>query len=119
MYVFLILLSSILLAQAQVANQVPLEIEKLDKECNAGVGLACAKAAYIVKKADAALAYEYYQKGCDLKDNSACYNMKSLAPREIYFKKADGVMKYNSTNISNCHVPDLKNKRSQTQLKEV
>ncbi len=99
--------------------QVTGELETLDKQCSAGMGLSCAKAAYLTKKQDISQAYDYYKKGCELKDETACFNMKSLDPKDMYFKKAQGVMGLHTTKISHCHNPELKKKYSQIQLKEV
>ena len=112
MYFLLIaILSSTLLA-------LPEGINELDQECNEGIGLSCAKAAYLTKRVDTSLALKYYQRGCELNDESACYNLKSLNPNKVFYNKVEGVMKFHATNISNCYIPNLKNKRSQIQLKE-
>jgi hypothetical protein len=108
-----IILSSILSAHGNT------EISLQEKDCVAGNGLACAKAAYYYKKLDPEISYKFYQKGCELKDESACFNMRSLNPRDLYFKKADGIMSFHAQNISNCHIPDLSKKTSSIQVKEV
>jgi hypothetical protein len=91
----------------------------LEKSCDAGDGLSCAKAAYFHKKNDQMLAYKFYSKGCTLRDESSCFNKASLNPRNIFFKKADGIMHFNAQNISNCHVPTIAVKASTMQYKEV
>lgn len=83
--------------------------------------LSCAKLAYYYQgKGEDLLAYRFYEKGCRLNDESACYNMKSSNPRSIYFKKVDAVMNFHSKNITNCHSKTRKTKKfySSTQLKE-
>ncbi|MFT6633867.1 MAG: hypothetical protein ACJAS4_003840 [Bacteriovoracaceae bacterium] len=83
--------------------------------------LSCAKLAYHYQsKGNDVLAYRYYEKGCRLKNESSCYNMKSSNPKAIYFKKVDAVMNFHSKNITNCHLKTRKTKKvySSTQLKE-
>lgn len=114
---FLILISrQIVFAQTETKSVAVYEYEK---SCDAGDGLSCAKAAYFHKKNDQMLAYKFYVKGCTLKDESSCFNMSSLNPRDLFFKKADGIMHFNAQNISNCHVPSVGIKASTMQYKEV
>lgn len=95
------------------------ETEDLEKSCLAGEGLSCAKLAYQYrKKGDLVNAHKFYQKGCELKDESSCFNMKGINPQSIYFQKADGIMKFHAQNMSNCHTPQMKAKYSQMQVKE-
>lgn len=91
----------------------------LEKDCAAKNGLACAKLAYQYRlKGEAGLAYQFYQKGCELKEASSCHNMANLNPRELYFSKLDAVMRLNSQKILNCYKPAPTYKTSRTQLKE-
>lgn len=93
--------------------------DDLEKSCLASSGLSCAKLAYQYrKKGDLVNAHKFYEKGCNLQDESSCFNMKGINPQSIFFQKADGIMKFHAQNMSNCHRPQIKNKYSQMQIKE-
>lgn len=95
------------------------EISHLEKACESLDGLACAKTAYHYRRSgDALKAYKYYEKGCALKDEAACYNMKSLSPKDLYFKKLHSFMNFQNTNLLNCYAPVSRKIYSQSQLKE-
>lgn len=95
------------------------DISQLEKACESADGLACAKTAYHYRRSgDALKAYKYYEKGCALKDESACFNMSSLSPRDLYFKKLHSIMNFQNNNLLNCYTPGSQNKYSETQLKE-
>ncbi|MES2527004.1 MAG: hypothetical protein V4598_07940 [Bdellovibrionota bacterium] len=95
------------------------QIEEFEKKCLAGDGLSCAKAAYHFKKTDTLMAYQFYKKGCELKDESACFNMNSYDPKDVYFKKVDRAIAPHSHKIRTCYIPQVKGKKySAMQFKE-
>jgi hypothetical protein len=96
------------------------DTEKLESECSAGKGLSCAKLGYLWKtKGAPSKAYEYYEKGCELADETSCYNKETVNPKTAYQSKVDVLINFHKENIQNCHQPIIKNKYSTTQLKEV
>lgn len=95
------------------------QVEEFEKKCLAGDGLSCAKAAYHFKKTDTLMAYQYYKKGCELKDESACFNMNAYDPKDVYFKKVDRVLAPHTGKIRNCYIPQkIGKKYSAIQYKE-
>ncbi len=95
------------------------QVEEFEKKCAAGDGLSCAKAAYHFKKTDTLMAYQYYKKGCELKDESACFNLNSYDPKDVYFKKVDRALAPHSHKIRTCYIPQVKGKKySAMQFKE-
>jgi hypothetical protein len=95
------------------------QVDELEKKCLAGDGLACAKAGYHFKKTDTLKAYQYYQKGCELKEESACFNMKTYAPKDVYAKEVDKAIAPHSGKIRMCYIPQVKGKKFSTiQYKE-
>ena len=102
-----------------VFNVSKADTTSLEKSCLSSDGLACAKLGYQYKKnGDFENALKFYKKGCELKDESSCFNMKGVDPKSIYYKKADAIMKFHAQNISSCYAPDLKRKSSTGQFKE-
>ncbi len=94
-------------------------VEEFEKKCLAGDGLACAKAGYHFKKTDTLKAYEYYKKGCELKEESACFNMKTYDPNDVYSKEVGKALVPHSDKIRVCYVPQIKGKKfSNIQYKE-
>ena len=97
-----------------------IDIKKLDRECNSRNSLSCARLGYYYQhkeKLDKSL--RFYDKACSLGDENSCYNLKSLNPQNIYFKKLDSLLSFYSNNIMNCHSSNNKiNAFSSTQLKE-
>lgn len=113
----IIWLGSFLLAV--VPRLVFCQIEENEKKCHAGDGLACAKAAYHFKKSDQGKAFEFYKKGCELKEQSACYNMNNYDPKDAYFKKVDRAIAPHASKIRACYSPnEQKKKYSSIQFKE-
>jgi hypothetical protein len=107
--IFLFLLISAAFAQS----------EDLEKKCLSGDGLSCAKAAYHLKKSDTRKAFEFYKKGCDLKEESACFNMRAYDPNDAYFKKVDQSLAPYTSKIRLCYIPQVKGKKySNIQYKE-
>jgi hypothetical protein len=94
---------------------------QLGHECKKGISLSCAKLGYyfqnISKLADA---HRFYERACRLGDETSCFNMKGISPRDIYFKKLDAIMSFNSNNIINCYskVSERRQVGSSIQLKE-
>lgn len=95
------------------------DISQLEKDCEASDGLACAKTAYHYRRSgDSLKAFKFYEKGCALKDETACYNKNSVNPRDLYFGKVHALMNFNKTNLTNCYTPSNRVIYSNTQLKE-
>jgi hypothetical protein len=101
------------------STMVQAQIEEHEKNCLAGEGLACAKAAYHYKKSDQLKAYEFYRRGCDLKDESACYNMRSYDPKDAYFKRVEQALAPHTSKIKTCYTPRIRGQKySAMQYKE-
>ena len=116
---------------AGCASDVPVQKVELKKTINEKIlkdscmnrkdALSCAKLGYYFQgKGDYFLAHSFYKKGCQLSDESSCYNMKSSNPKAVYFKKLDGLMSFHSNNITNCHskTREIKKFYSSMELKE-
>ena len=120
-YIIFFLLSNFsmigLKAESNISNNE--ENISLEKSCEKSEGLACAKLAYKYQKmGENSLAFKFYKKGCDLNDESACFNMKNINPRDIYYNKIEATFRIKSNDIVNCHRPDLSKKISNMQLEE-
>ena len=94
----------------------------LNRQCiKENIALSCAKLGYHFqsKKYDSE-SRKYYQLACSLGDEGSCYNLKTMNPRAMYFKKVDSLMKFYDDNIMNCYSSTSKNRvvQSKSQLKE-
>lgn len=76
---------------------------ELEADCNKGHGLSCAKLAYQLRKnGEIARAFDFYDKGCKLNDQTSCTNRTSLNPRDLYLDKVNGMMKFNEHRFIGC-----------------
>ncbi|MBT3984310.1 MAG: sel1 repeat family protein [Bacteriovoracaceae bacterium] len=99
--------------------KVKIDIPSLRKNCLNKDGLSCAKLGYHYNKSkNYKSALKFYKIGCELKDQSSCFNLRKISPREKYFLKVDSLMKFHSNNITNCYQSRSMPSYSSMQLAE-
>lgn len=93
---------------ATVPNKVqePINITIETAKCNNGDGFACSLLAYYYRiKKDPQKELIFNQKGCDLKEESACFNLKQLDEFKGYLKTVWFRVNFYSDQIAACYKP--------------
>lgn len=86
--------------------QKPLNIAVETAKCDNGDGLACSKLAYHYRiKKDLQKEIIFNQKGCEFKEESACFNLKQLDEFKGYLKTVWFRVNFFSDQIAACYKP--------------
>lgn len=96
-----LLLSSCASEIKKEKSQATDTVATLEKECAQKNGLSCAKLGYLLKSTDSLKSLSYYKKGCELGDQSSCFNLESAESSGM--QALNNFLSSQTTNIIACY----------------
>lgn len=95
------------------------QLVQFEKECLSENSLSCAKAGYLHRRnKNNVEATKYYQLGCELKEESSCFNVRNFSTVDLFTSRFHNNLKFHEETIRKCHIPSYTAIYSNSQLEE-